>query len=212
MHFQMRKFRPEFFSEKWAIPSLQHLNLSDCQNLDLEIGAGVGWHAIRYAQQNPDRHLLALEHGAARFSRFQRRIDAHPKIPNLTPLQRSLIPFICADAAHLRFKKIFLLYPNPYPKNAQKNKRFHAMPFFGELLKKLDVGGLIEVRTNEEFYAAEAKEFLCRVWSLELKQNEVFNKLQRPDYQVQTHFEQKYFNQGQDLHRMLFRKCAANVV
>jgi tRNA G46 methylase TrmB len=39
----------------------------------------------------------------------------------------------------------FILYPNPYPKASQRNKRVHAMPFMGHLIATLKPGGTLKM-------------------------------------------------------------------
>ena len=52
----------------------------------------------------------------------------------------------------IKLERHYLLFPNPYPKAAQLNQRWHGAPIFPELLK---LGGLLEVRTNWRIYLDE---------------------------------------------------------
>ena len=90
--------------------------------------------------------------------------------------------------------KIFILYPNPNPKLQDLNKRWHAMPFFGYLIKILKPGGSIVIRTNEKFYAEEANHFIKEVWNLENKQTS-FKKEDVSHFK--TLFEKKYLERSQ---------------
>ena len=51
-----------------------------------------------------------------------------------------------------RLQRHYLLYPNPWPKPAQLQRRWHAHPVFPDLLR---LGGRLEMRCNWEIYALE---------------------------------------------------------
>jgi tRNA G46 methylase TrmB len=137
--FEIRTFRadqvrlPRNFVEPSFAPGVP---------LDLEIGCGVGWHPIQYVQKNPARHLIAIEHTRNRFASFERRARSHAEIKNLTPVHADAIEWVTHALAPESVDRIFLLYPNPYPKRSDLNKRWHAMPFMGRLLGVLKMGGL----------------------------------------------------------------------
>jgi tRNA G46 methylase TrmB len=51
-----------------------------------------------------------------------------------------------------RLRHHYLLYPNPWPKPGQLQRRWHAHPVFPDLLR---LGGRLELRCNWEIYALE---------------------------------------------------------
>lgn len=170
--------------------------------LDVEIGAGVGMFAIAYAHQNSQRSIVAIEHGNTRFSRFRRRVAHHDHLPNLTIVQADAVAWISHQLPPLSVDRYFLLYPNPYPKKSQTNKRWHAMPFMEKLIQTLKVGGTITVATNERFYADEVEKYYSHYWNL--LQDE--RKIVDANSGGRTHFERKYLERGESCYNFVFKK------
>jgi len=174
--------------------------------VDVEIGCGVGWHSICYAKNYPDRKLIAIEHGASRFERFERRYVRSGSPKNLVPVHANAISWIYENLPENSIENIFFLYPNPYPKQSQRNKRWHAMPFMGKLLKKLKPSGHLHLATNSSEYAREAKKYYLIHWGLSLLSKSTINKQREPDFSPRTHFEKKFFERGENCFDLVFQK------
>ena len=170
--------------------------------LDVEIGCGVGMHSLRYARENPGRQLLAFERTAEKFQKFSGRLKNHEPLPNLLPVHGDAIPWITHGLLDGSVSRYFILYPNPYPKESQRNLRFHFMPFFSRLLATMGEGGSLTLATNEAFYAEEAQEVLGRHWGLKVLRAEILPA----DFIPRTHFEKKYLARGQHCWNMVFCK------
>jgi tRNA G46 methylase TrmB len=170
--------------------------------LDLEIGCGVGLHAIRYVQAHPERHLIAIERTSEKFEKFARRLEHHPGITNLTSVHEDAVSWVDRYLTDSSVERIFLLYPNPNPRNV--NRRWYAMPFFGELLRILKPGGTIELATNIQSYADESEALIQRFWGMELLQRRPV--LPAEVNLARTHFEKKYLLRGETCHNLQFRK------
>jgi tRNA (guanine-N7-)-methyltransferase len=168
--------------------------------LDLEIGCGVGMHPVRRALAQPDRALIAVEHTAAKFEKFAGRVGSHREkghaLSNLIPLHLNAIDFVTRWAPKDIFDTVFLLYPNPHPKEKQSNQRWLRMPFFGRLLESVKPGGRIVLATNIESYWNEANEFALLTWGLEVESDRVFTSIKVPPYLGRTHFERKTLERG----------------
>ena len=182
-------------------PSLK-ASLPEGTPLDVEVGCGVGLHSIRYAKSNPHRYLIAIEHTRARYSKFERRLLNHPDVKNLQPLQANAISFITHYLKPEKVDRYFFLYPNPYPKDSQRNKRWYAMPFMGHCLETLKIGGSLTLATNERYYAAEALDYFRHQWGLELIEEQILDDSSTP----RTHFEKKYLASGQPCFNLVFLK------
>ncbi len=168
-----------------------------------EIGAGVGRHAIRYAIENPSQKIFAVEHSSERFEKFQRRIESHKskgiELKNLRAVHCDAEAFAVHFIPAGSLDKIFILYPNPYPKESQANKRWHNMPFLSFLLERLKLGGRLEIATNEEFYALEAADNLNRVKELSIVNQDRMSRISHPNFVARTHFEKKYLERDQNI-------------
>ncbi len=172
--------------------------------LDLEIGCGVGWHSIQYARQNPDRHLLAIEHGAQRFARFANRLKAHPNIRNISSVHADAVAWATAALSCESISRCFILYPNPNRKNS--SKRWFRMPFMHHLLQLIRSNGELILATNEKQYAEEAIEYGTQAWKLRLDAHEKISRSTHPHFLPRTHFELKYFMRDETCHLIRFAK------
>lgn len=194
----MRTFEPK----KIPIPpDFQKLKINPLLPLDVEIGCGVGFHPLQYARNHPERQLVAIERTKEKYEKFLGRIEHHPKLPNLIPIHGDAIAWIVHGIARESVDQYFILYPNPYPKESQRNLRFHEMPFFSFLLTTMKPGGKIVVATNKEFYAKDARDRMVGHWGLSLLEDRVIGKNEIP----RTHFEKKYLVRGEVCWNLVFK-------
>jgi len=178
--------------------------------IDLEIGCGVGLHPIRRALSEPDRALIAIEHTAEKFGKFAGRVRAHRDrghaLQNLVPLHLNAIDWIARWAEPGFFDTLFLLYPNPFPRERQANLRWLRMPFFARLLETIKPGGQIVLATNLEWYWTEANELALLNWGLESESDRVFTAERLPPQEGRSHFERKYLRAGETCFESVWRK------
>jgi tRNA (guanine-N7-)-methyltransferase len=181
-------------------PDFRRLPIDLDRPLDVEIGCGVGFHPLKYARQNPDRQLIAFERTSEKFAKFSGRVQNHESIPNLIPIHGDAIHWISHSFAPESVDRYLMLYPNPYPKESQRNLRFHAMPFFSVLRATLKRGGSITIATNEEFYMREACLVMREQWGLKLVECREIPL----DSVPRTHFEKKYLERGDQCWNMIW--------
>ena len=156
-----------FKKEKVPLPrGFENFQFPLQNNLDLEIGCGVGLHPILYAKKNPERTLIAIEHTKVKFEKFKNRLDKHD-LRNIIPVHANAISWIAHLVPDNSIENIYILYPNPNPKASDISKRWHAMPFMNLLFKKIKKKGFIHFATNEEFYAEEIHLYFQECWGLE---------------------------------------------
>lgn len=172
--------------------------------IDLEIGCGVGLHPIRYATQNPNRYLIAIEKTWAKFEKFDGRVSRHPDIKNLLAVHADAVAWVTHFLTPNSISKCFILYPNPNPKNPAK--RWVRMPFMQKLLEVLKPEGEIIFRTNEKFYHDEVLDFAKSHWGLHLLVDRVISNEERP----YTHFEKKYLERGDVCFEAVFQRVSSN--
>lgn len=165
--------------------------------IDLEIGAGKGKHALTYAQTYPDRHLIAIERTQTKFAAFAKSAQAHA-LPNLHPIHADAIAWTLYAIPPQRLDTLFLLYPNPEPKNP--NQRWHNMPFFEFLLSRLTPNGTIILATNIQSYLEEAQTRAATLWHLPHHSEQI------PQTSQRTHFESKYLARGEPCWQLVLTK------
>lgn len=160
----------------------------------LEIGTGTGMHPLSYAQKFPDRLIIAIEKTHERYGKFIRAYEK-TKPMNLIPVHSHAVSWVAHNIGPEELDEIFILYPNPNPKISDLNKRWHAMPFFGYLINTLKPFGKITIRTNELFYAEEARLFMNETWKLNDVEIRPFTLGDVSEFK--TLFEKKYLERGQ---------------
>lgn len=203
----MRTFRLDRVPLPRSLPTeMEIFAIPEDVELDVEVGCGVGLHPIRHAQRHPERRVVAIEHSRERFTKFAARLSRHPEIPGLRAIHANAISWISHRVPVGRVDRYFFLYPNPYPKRSDRNKRWHAMPFMERVIETLKPGGTLTLATNEEFYWDEARDFYQRIWGLSLELERDVSLSDLPDGKPRTHFEAKYLDRGQRCRELRFRK------
>ena len=127
-HQQARAFQPQRLSapRDFMIPKIISDN-KDEKPLILEIGAGKGKHALSFAVQNPDKHLIAIERTRNKFDAFS-KLATLQDLPNLDAIHADAIAWTVHALKPNSVAKIFILYPNPEQHNP--NQQWLNMPFF----------------------------------------------------------------------------------
>lgn len=120
--------------------------------LILDSGCGAGESTRRLAQAFPDHLVVGVDKSAARLARTGAERFPHRE-GNAAWLRAELATFWrLALEAGWRPRRHYLLYPNPWPKPGQLQRRWHAHPVFPALF---ELGGRIEMRSNWIVYAEE---------------------------------------------------------
>lgn len=189
-----RLFQPHYLQapRNFVLPQLDY-------PVCLEIGAGMGRHAIQFAEQNPEQTLVAIERTTAKFKVFAARLQAHC-LGNLHAVHADAIPWIVHVLPPKSVEKLFILYPNPEPKNAAQ--RWINMPFFEFLLSRLQDNAEIILASNITSYIDEATQQLTERWHLPFVRSLVVQNSAR------THFEVKYLARGEPCEQLIIRKPA----
>ena len=197
-HQQERAFQPQRLSapRDFILPSIIGKNKNNLPLL-LEIGAGKGKHALGFAAQNSDKHLIAIERTRNKFEAFA-KLEALQASPNLDAIHADAIAWTVHAIKPNSLAKIFILYPNPEQHNP--NQQWLNMPFFEFLLSRLQVGGEVVLVTNIEAYMDNAEQQATKVWCLPNTRYTVATDSQR------THFEVKYLARGETCWELNMRK------
>ena len=163
----------------------------------LEIGAGKGKHALGFAAKHPQLHLLAIERTAEKYQAFLKQYQAAP-LSNLSPIHADAIAWSVHGLKPQQLEQIFILYPNPEPKNPAQ--RWLNMPYFEFLLSRLQDGGSITLASNIPDYIAEAAAQCQQLWKLPFVQETI------PKHFARTHFETKYLERGEPCSQLIITK------
>ena len=158
--------------------------------------------------------MIAIERTRTRFAAFERRRERHQQLGretgNLLAVHADAVAWVTHALGPASIDRVILLYPNPYPKNSDRGKRWHAMPFMRKLIETLKPGGELRLVTNERFYSDEAGRFMREIWGLDEVEALCFSAFELPPKiasQVpRTHFEKKYLARGETCYERLWKK------
>lgn len=172
------------------------------KKLVIEIGAGQGLHAIQYAETHPDTFYIAIERTQNKFGKMQSRLAHHPHITNLMLINEDATKWLAENIQAEEVDAYFILYPNPYPKQKQANKRWHYMPFMDFLFNTLQQSAPLTLATNIQSYFDEACEVFAIHSSVELQSSGKIDQ----NFKGRTHFERKYLERGETCYQLKVKK------
>ena len=158
---------------------------------------GVGLSTQQLAQHFSDARIIGIDKSDIRVGKhLHHSQDVDNKMDNYLILRADVIDFWrLAVQAGMQLSQHFLLYPNPYPKKTQDQKRWHGSASFLDLHQ---LGGQLEVRSNWLLYLQE-----CQFVLKKLKRESEISVVNDP--QPLTMFEKKYQASGQDCYRLVTR-------
>jgi len=173
---------------KSQIPVLDCNKYSQFKNINsgliLDIGSGTGLSSLQLAKEYPKNIVIGIERTKEKFRIFKNHAN-EAKLANLYPINEDAIPFVTQFIADKSLCQIHILYPNPYPKEKQSNKRFHNMPFMSELIKKMEPGCTITQATNIKSYHEEAVAAFVNQWGFKsLKEYKVDSGSKRTNFEI----------------------------
>ena len=130
-----------------AIELLAARRARDRRPLVLDSFCGTGASTRALAARHSDCLVVGIDKSAARLARHGPAGDDYLLLrAECEPLWQALADAGVMLAAH------YLLYPNPWPKAAQLQRRVHGHPAFPLLL---ELGGALELRSNWRIYVEE---------------------------------------------------------
>lgn len=157
----------------------------------LDAGCGDGSSTRALARLHPELLCIGVDRSAVRLG--SRAGVVHDDTLLLRTDAARL--WAALRALGVRVAQHRLLYPNPWPKPAQRNRRWHCHPAFADLLA---LGGELEVRCNWRVYAEECVAALAHAG-----REAALDAL--PEAEPLTPFERKYRASGHALWRVTAR-------
>ena len=129
----------------------------------LEIGFGAGEHLIEQAKANPDVGLIGCEpflNGvAAALAGIEREGLVNVR------LRRGDAQALVEAVPDAFFSRVFILYPDPWPKRRHNKRRIVSEPMVTALARVLHPGGEVRFATDIDDYAGwTLQRFLASPW------------------------------------------------
>ncbi|WP_111980367.1 tRNA (guanine(46)-N(7))-methyltransferase TrmB [Algibacillus agarilyticus] len=155
----------------------------------LDACCGVGDSARFWADYYPEHWVVGVDKSADRISRERQQTPNE----NLILTRADLNDFYrLAVEANWQPEKHYILFPNPWPKSAHIQRRWHGSAAFSSILK---LGGRLELRSNWSLYL---QEFAA---ALDITNNTAEVSRYEP-VEFITPFERKYHQSGQSLFKL----------
>lgn len=120
-----------------------------------EIGCGHGHFLAAYAQAHPDHHCIGVDIALDRVGRALRKRDRVGS-DNLHFVRAEALLFLDALAQEVRFRRVFVLFPDPWPKLRHHKHRLIQPAFLERLANRMTPDGRLYFRTDFAPYYLEA--------------------------------------------------------
>lgn len=152
---------------------------------------GVGESTALIAQKHPDCSVVGVDKSALRTEKHSHyQVESN----NYMIVRADLNDFWrLAKNAGWSLYKHFLLYPNPYPKSAHVQRRWHGSAAFSDIIA---LSGQLEVRSNWKIYI---EEFAIALTTAGYPSEISLYESESPE----TPFERKYWASGQQSWRVV---------
>lgn len=174
----------------------------------LEIGFGGGEHLLAQLTKNPSIAMIGCEpfmNGVAKL------------VSQLSPEDYPRVRLWHDDVRHLLthippafFSRVFILFPDPWPKLRHRPRRLIQRDFIATLLVSLKEDALLYVASDDVSYVEQIQEVLYPHPALTLREGppsaDPSTWSSRPEGWPPTRYEQKALQQGKKCAYMVFQK------
>ena len=163
----------------------------------LDSGCGTGESTLNIALANPGIPVIGIDKSVARLTKAgSAPQNAFLVRAELLDFWRLALEKVKAGQWHIPYHALY--YPNPWPKQSEATRRFHLHPIFPTLLQ---LGDVIELRTNWEIYAREFAEAARIATRVATPDRTIACEAFEPEHPI-TAFERKYKEARQQLWRV----------
>jgi len=160
------------------------------------------------ARLYPEKLLIAIERSKIRATRMVRKVE-RTQHPNLLGFRGNAVPAVIRDVPSGRVERLYIMYPCPWPKNAQRKNRWYLHPMMPHLVRVLKEGGLIIWTSDQKFYIDEARWVCEQIYGMEvLVHGEIapnaYNDMDKFDG-PRTTFEKNFLGTGLPCYELIVR-------
>ncbi len=116
-----------------------------------EVGCGHGHFLAAYAKAHPDETCVGVDIMSDRITRAERK-RARASLVNLHFVRADADDFLAVMAERARFTRIFILFPDPWPKRRHHKNRVVKPEFLNIAGARAQKGASLFFRTDHEPY------------------------------------------------------------
>lgn len=121
------------------------------QDIILEIGCGHGHYLLSYAQAHPKTYCIGLDLLQKRIQLAQKK-QIRANISTIKFLQGDAFEFLRCLPSNVKFSKIFILFPDPWPKRKHAQRRLISDKLLNQLKSHTQLDSSICIRTDNIQY------------------------------------------------------------
>ena len=177
-------------------------NIFNTKNITFfEIGFGYGEHTVHQAKLNPQANIIACETYINGVLSIISKIEKE-KINNIKIFNGDARLLLEKIPDH-SIDKIFILFPDPWPKKKQNKRRIINGEFIDLVRKKLKIGGIL-------FFASDIINYV--EWTFNYtsgKLQPLFNSLEdckkEPKWWIKTRYQEKAIKEGRESYFLEFQ-------
>ncbi|MBN1788521.1 MAG: tRNA (guanosine(46)-N7)-methyltransferase TrmB [Sedimentisphaerales bacterium] len=171
----------------------------------IEIGSGKGTFLVSQAQAFEEINFLGIEWASKYYKYSVDRIGRH-ELTNVRIIRTDAISFIADFLADASVECFHIYYPDPWPKKRHHKRRFICEKNITQLIRCLQMDGLINFATDHIEYFQWAQQAF-EGFSKELIPAEFVIPVGAVDGElVGTNYERKYVKEDREVHTLAFRK------
>jgi tRNA (guanine-N7-)-methyltransferase len=131
--------------------------LAGLRTFVLEIGCGHGHMLSAYAATHPDEICIGIDIIADRIDRADRKKN-RARLSNLHFVHASAADYLETIPPHTFVSKLFVLFPDPWPKRRHHKNRLIQPDFLTHLRRKVSDTSHLYFRTDDHPYFSAAEE------------------------------------------------------
>ncbi len=155
----------------------------------LEIGFGYGENIIYLSKKNPNKSIIGCEIYEPGIANLVAKIETE-NLKNIYIFPNSIFSLF-SKLKKNSIEKIFILYPDPWPKKKHYKRRLISDVFLKKINKILKINGIVFVTTDSEDYLnVILNEFLINKNFL-LVNKKITNCYKRSKELIETKYEKK---------------------
>ena len=167
----------------------------------LEIGFGGGEHLVHQAKLNPEIGFIGCDPYQNGVAKLMVKLTADPceNIKLYDGDVRNIFDVLAKNS----ISKVFLLYPDPWPKKRHHRRRFVTQEFLVPLYESMKPGSILRIATDIDDYVRQALQEVPRAGFQWLAKDASDWRIPWQDW-VSTRYELKALNQERTPHYLTF--------
>lgn len=167
--------------------------------IHLELACGKGEYTLGLADLYPDRNYVGIDIKGNRIWTGAKRA-LHDEVENVGFL-RSRIEFLESYFEEDEASEIWIIFPDPFLKSKDENRRLTSVPFLDRYRKVLKNGSLLHLKTDNEplyMYTLESIE-AHDDFKIEYKNPDIDRSARSEELAIKTYYEKQHLKDGRKI-------------